>query len=210
MTYQLPKLDYSYDALEPHIDAKTMDIHYNKHHGTYVTNLNKALESVTGYRAPADLDTLMKEVSKVPENVRTAVRNNGGGHWNHSFFWKILAPKSGKPSEDLANAINKNFESFNFFKEKFKATATGRFGSGWVWLCVKSDNTLSICSTPNQDNPLMEGIVTDCTGTPILGLDVWEHAYYLNYQNRRPDYIDAFWNIVNWNKVAENYKKATA
>lgn len=208
MTYQLPKLNYAYDAMEPSIDAKTMEIHYTKHHNAYVTKLNEAIASVK-YDAPSDVNELISDLKKVPEAIRTVVRNNGGGHANHSFFWEILTPKGEKaPKGELAEAINKEFGSFDAFKEKFAAAAAGRFGSGWAWLCVKPESkSLCICSTPNQDSPLMTGFV-DCPGIPVLGLDVWEHAYYLHYQNRRPDYVTAFWNLVNWTKVGENYKKS--
>lgn len=207
MAYTLPELDYPYDALEPHIDARTMEIHHSKHHNTYITNLNKALEGagVTGSDCPAELCSKLNEV---PESIRTAVRNNGGGHANHSFFWKIIGPNGGgAPSGELAQAIDKAFGSLDAFKEKFATAAATRFGSGWAWLCVKEGN-LCICSTPNQDNPWMGENVAGCGGQPILGLDVWEHAYYLKYQNRRPDYVQAFWNVVNWDKVAEYYRKA--
>ncbi len=207
MAYTLPELDYPYDALEPHIDARTMEIHHSKHHNTYITNLNKALEGagVTGSDCPAELCSKLNEV---PESIRTAVRNNGGGHANHAFFWKIIGPNGGgAPSGELAQAIDKAFGSLDAFKEKFATAAATRFGSGWAWLCVKEGN-LCICSTPNQDNPWMGENVAGCGGQPILGLDVWEHAYYLKYQNRRPDYVQAFWNVVNWDKVAEYYRKA--
>lgn len=207
MTYTLPKLAYDYNALEPHIDATTMEIHHSRHHNTYITNVNKAI-SDAGYNAPDCVHELIGDLSKVPEAIRGAVRNNGGGHANHSFFWTILSPKGGgQPSGKLAEAITKTFGSFDAFKEKFAAAGATRFGSGWAWLCVKADKSLCVCSTPNQDSPLMKGVV-DCDGTPILGLDVWEHAYYLKYQNKRPDYIAAFWNVVNWNKVSELYEKA--
>lgn len=291
MTYQLPKLNYSYDALEPYIDARTMEIHYTKHHATYVAKLNEAIASIN-YDAPADVNELISDLKKVPESIRTAVRNQGGGHANHTFFWEIISPHCGTPPKgllaesmnkelaeeikkeygsvevfkekfaeaekkhdtnrwnflsainkfvskltgtntdetndsfrsffagvlgdcggvppqgELLEAINKEFGSLDAFKEKFAAAASGRFGSGWAWLCVKpEDKSLCICSTANQDSPLMAGIV-ECPGKPILGLDVWEHAYYLHYQNRRPEYITAFWNVVNWTKVAEHYKNA--
>lgn len=208
MEYQLPKLNYSYDALEPHIDAKTMEIHYTKHHQAYVNKLNEAIASAN-YDAPKDVNELIGDLSKVPEKIRLAVRNNGGGHANHSFFWEILSPNGGKePTGELAEAIKKSFGSFEAFKEKFDAAATSRFGSGWAWLCVNpKDKSLIITSTPNQDSPLMKGIV-EIFAAPILGLDVWEHAYYLKYQNKRPDYIAAFWDLVDWKKVEENYKKA--
>lgn len=208
MAYELPKLPYAYDALEPHIDAQTMEIHHTKHHNTYVTKLNDALKD-SGFDAPECVAELCEKIKDVPEKIRTAVRNNGGGHANHSFFWSILSPNGGgKPTGEIAKAIDSAFGSFDKMKEEFAAAAAGRFGSGWAWLGVK-DGKLAICSTPNQDNPHMKGIV-DCTCTPVLGLDVWEHAYYLKYQNKRPDYISAFWNVVNWNKVNEYYKKATA
>jgi Fe-Mn family superoxide dismutase len=207
MTYTLPKLDYAYNALEPHIDATTMEIHHSRHHNTYITNVNKAIADA-GYNAPDCVHELIGDLSKVPEAIRGAVRNNGGGHANHSFFWTILSPNGGgQPSGKLAEAITKTFGSFDAFKEKFAAAGATRFGSGWAWLCVKADKSLCVCSTPNQDSPLMKGVV-DCEGTPILGLDVWEHAYYLKYQNKRPDYIAAFWNVVNWNKVSALYEKA--
>jgi superoxide dismutase, Fe-Mn family len=194
MAFTLPPLPYDFSALEPHIDAKTMEIHHDKHHQTYVNNLNAALEKAPEL-AKKSLDDLMKSVNTLPEAVRTAVRNNGGGHWNHSMFWQIMAPKSGgEPGGKVGEAIKKTFGDFAKFREQFSAAATGRFGSGWVWL-VSSGGKLSISSTPNQDNPLMEG------QKPILGLDVWEHAYYLKYQNKRPDYINAWWNVVNWKEV---------
>lgn len=210
MTYQLPKLNYSYDALEPHIDARTMEIHYTKHHQAYVTKLNEAL-SLANYAAPEDVNVLIGDLSKVPENIRTAVRNNGGGHANHTFFWELLSSKGGgEPKEDFMAIIKQTFGTFETFKEKFAAAATSRFGSGWVWLCLNpADKLLCITSTGNQDSPLMQGIADNVT-LPILGLDVWEHAYYLHYQNRRPDYITAFWNVVDWSKVAENYRNALA
>lgn len=205
MAHSLPALPYAFDALEPHIDAKTMEIHHGKHHNAYVTNLNKAIEG-NAELASKSLEQLISKVSAIPENIRAAVRNNGGGHYNHSLFWTILSPKGGgQPSGDLATALNKKFGTFDTFKEKFSAAATGRFGSGWAWLCV-SAGKLVIGSTPNQDNPLMD--VSDLKGVPLLGLDVWEHAYYLKYQNRRPDYIAAFWNIVDWNAVAKRFKDA--
>ena len=208
MAYELPNLPYPTNALEPHIDAKTMEIHHGKHHAGYVANLNKALASA-GVTAPDCVCDLIADLSKVPESIRTAVRNNGGGHANHSLFWKILSPNGGgEPKGKLAEAINSEFGSFAAFKEKFAATAGTRFGSGWAWLGVASDKSLGVCSTPNQDNPCMKGFV-DCTATPILCLDVWEHAYYLNYQNRRPDYIAAFWNVVNWPEVARRFEEAT-
>lgn len=202
MSFELPKLDYEYSALAPYIDARTMEIHHTKHHQAYVNNVNAALKgtSLEGVNCPCELSSRLDEL---PEDKQTAVRNNGGGHANHSLFWKILAPgKGGQPSGDLAQSIDTSFGSFNGFKEQFAQAAATRFGSGWAWLCVNDSGDLSICSTPNQDNPLMKEYA-GCGGRPILGLDVWEHAYYLTYQNRRPDYIAAFWNIVNWDKVAE-------
>lgn len=198
MAFELPNLPYAQNALEPHIDAKTMEIHHGKHHNAYVTNLNKAIEG-TELEGKA-LEELMANMSK----YSAAVRNNGGGHYNHSLFWNIMGPNAGgSPSGELADAINKKFGSFDNFKTEFGNAAATRFGSGWAWLCVHKGGEVSVCSTPNQDNPLMD--VSECSGTPILGLDVWEHAYYLNYQNRRPDYISAFWNVVNWDAVAKNY-----
>ncbi|MDP4655602.1 MAG: superoxide dismutase [Algoriphagus sp.] len=200
MAFQLPALPYALDALEPHIDARTMEIHHGKHHNAYVTNLNAAL---TGTDLEGkSLEDLMKVAGSNP-----AVRNNGGGHWNHSLFWEIISPNGGGlPSGDLATAIDAKFGSFESFKEAFNKAAATRFGSGWAWLCVDTKKELCVCSSPNQDNPLMD--VSDCPGTPILGLDVWEHAYYLNYQNRRPDYIAAFWNLVNWDAVSKRYAAA--
>lgn len=198
MTFQLPALPYATNALEPHIDTRTMEIHHGKHHNAYVTNLNKALEG----SALADMG--IEELMKGLDMTNMAVRNNGGGHFNHSLFWTIMAPNAGgEPGGELAEAIKQAFGSFDAFKEKFGAAGATRFGSGWAWLCVHKGGKLEVCSTPNQDNPLMPG--TGCGGTPVLGLDVWEHAYYLNYQNRRPDYIAAFWNVVNWSEVARRY-----
>jgi Fe-Mn family superoxide dismutase len=198
MAHTLPALPYAFDALEPHIDARTMEIHHGKHHQAYVTNLNAALEKAPDL-AGASLDDLLADLSKVPESIRTAVRNNGGGHWNHALFWSLMAPNGGgEPSGDLAAAITSAFGSFSTFREQFQAAAMTRFGSGWAWL-VSDKGTLSIMSTPNQDNPLMEG------KTAILGLDVWEHAYYLHYQNRRADYVGAWWNVVHWGEVATHY-----
>lgn len=199
MAFELPKLDYAYNALEPHIDALTMEIHHTKHHGAYVNNLNAALAGTPGEQK--GLEELMAEVSKYP----VAVRNNGGGHYNHSLFWKLIGPNGGgKPTGELLAAIEKAFGSFETFKEEFSKAAATRFGSGWAWLVKQADGKLVIGSTPNQDNPLMD--VSELKGTPILGLDVWEHAYYLKYQNRRPDYIQAFWNVVDWNAVAARFK----
>ena len=209
MAYTLPALGYSYDALEPYIDARTMEIHLTKHHAAYVANVNKALESV-GYAAPDCVNELIANLDKVPESVRTAVRNNGGGHANHSMFWKILAPGGAKaPEGALAKAIDADLGGLDTLKQKFAAAAATRFGSGWAWLYVK-DGKLAIGSTANQDSPVMGTAVAGIEGKPVLALDVWEHAYYLNYQNRRPDYVTAFWHVVNWTKVAEYYAKATA
>ena len=202
--FELPKLPYAYDALEPHIDAATMEIHHAKHHNAYVTNLNNAIKDTP--MAGLSLETMMATSSKMPP----AVRNNGGGHFNHSFFWTILSPAGTRtPTGALADAIDSTFGSLEDFKTKFAQAATARFGSGWAWLCVNKKGTLEICSTANQDNPLMdiEG-ANGCHGTPILGLDVWEHAYYLKHQNRRPDYIASFWNVLDWSKVEALYLKA--
>ena len=208
MAYTLPELGYEHNALEPYFDAQTMEIHHSKHHQTYITKLNDALKNAEGYEAPEDIYDLIADLPAVPENIRTAVRNNAGGHANHTFFWKILSRRGPSiPQGSLNEAINAKFEHFEAFKEKFEAAGVGRFGSGWVWLCVKSDKDICICSTPNQDSPLMQGVV-ECPGTPIIGLDVWEHAYYLKYQNRRPDYIKAFWEVVNWEQAEENYQNA--
>jgi Fe-Mn family superoxide dismutase len=205
--YTLPALPYAFDALEPHIDTKTMEIHHGKHHAAYIKNLNTALATAPDL-AKQPLESLLAGLSAVPdEALRTTLRNNGGGHWNHDFFWKTLAPadKSGKPSADLAAAIDSAFGSMDAFKKSFGEAATKRFGSGWAWLIVR-DGKLKITSTANQDNPAMKGIVPDADlGTPLLGLDVWEHAYYLHYQNRRPDYIAAWWNIVDWPAVSARY-----
>jgi superoxide dismutase, Fe-Mn family len=200
MAFELPSLPYALDALAPHIDARTMEIHHGKHHNAYVTNLNAAI-------AGTDLEgKSLEELMKVAGS-NAAVRNNGGGHWNHSLFWEILSPTGGGlPTGDLAAAIDAKFGSFDAFKETFNKAAATRFGSGWAWLCVDSKKELCVCSSPNQDNPLMD--VSDCPGTPVMGLDVWEHAYYLNYQNRRPDYIAAFWNLVNWDAVSKRYAAA--
>ena len=198
MAFQLPTLNYACDALEPHEDARTMEIHHSKHHQAYVNNLNAALEGTDG--ASLSIEDILKNISK----YGMPVRNNGGGHWNHSFFWSILSPNGGgNPTGALGDKINEQFGSFEAMKEEFNKAATTRFGSGWAWLCKKADGSLCICSTPNQDNPLMD--IAECPGTPILGLDVWEHAYYLHYQNRRPDYIAAFWNVVDWNKASANF-----
>lgn len=202
MAFELPKLPYEYAALEPHIDARTMEIHHTKHHNAYTTNLNKALEGHADLQGKSIDELLANNLAIVPEAIRTAVRNNGGGFANHNLFWEIMGPgKGGEPGGELGEAIASTFGSFAAFKEQFTAAAVGRFGSGWAWLIVDGGK-LAITSTPNQDTPIMEG------KTPILGLDVWEHAYYLNYQNRRPDYIAAWWNVVNWDKVAELYAAA--
>lgn len=200
MPYTLPTLGYAYDALEPFIDARTMEIHYTKHHQAYITNLNAALEKHPEFNLT--LEAMLKDLSKVPQDIRGAVQNNGGGHFNHTFFWPLLKVNHGaKPEGKLADAINVSFGSFDQFKELFSTAAKTRFGSGWAWLVVTPEKGLKVLSTPNQDTPLAEG-------TPILGLDVWEHAYYLNYQNRRPDYVSAFFQVVNWDKVSELYQAA--
>ena len=200
--HELPALPYAHNALEPHIDARTMEIHHGKHHQGYVNKLNAALEGHQDL-ASMSLEQLLGSLDQVPDSIRTAVRNNGGGHSNHSLFWQVMSPDGGgSPSGALAEAMNSQFGDFDSFKKEFSTAAGTRFGSGWAWLMVTKEGQLAVTSTPNQDSPLMEG------HTPILGLDVWEHAYYLNYQNRRPDYVQAFWNVVNWNKVAELYEKA--
>ncbi len=200
MAFELPKLPYAYDALEPYIDARTMDIHHTKHHQAYITNLNGAIEKAPEL-AGKSLEALLSDLNAVPEAVRTVVRNHGGGTYNHNLFWEIMAPKAGgAPRGELAKAIEKAFGSFDAFKDEFTKAAIGRFGSGWAWLVKKGDG-LAVVSTANQDNPLSEGM------TPILGIDVWEHAYYLLYQNRRPDYVAAWWNVVNWDAVAEKFGK---
>ena len=199
--FELPSLDYDYDALEPHIDARTMEIHHTKHHQAYLTNLNKAVESAPEL-AGRSLEELLRGIASAPEAVRTAVRNHGGGHHNHSLFWQVMGPGGGgEPTGELAQEIASKFGSFSGLQEKLNGAAGGQFGSGWGWLVV-ADGKLDVLARPNQDSPLMEG------KTPILGVDVWEHAYYLNYQNRRPDYIAAFWNVVNWDKVAALFKAA--
>ncbi|MDZ4754516.1 MAG: superoxide dismutase [Phycisphaerae bacterium] len=205
MPFTLPDLPYAENALEPHIDAKTMNIHRTKHHQAYVTNLNKALEGHAEW-ANRSIDDVCANIAKVPEAARTAVRNNGGGHFNHSMFWHLMVPSGtgGVPNPTLAAAITKAFGSLDEMKAKFAAAAAGRFGSGWAWVIKSADGSLAVTSTANQDNPLMQGVV-EVAGTPILGLDVWEHAYYLNYQNRRPDYVTAFWNVVNWNEVNRRF-----
>ena len=208
MAFNLPDLPYPDNALEPVIDARTMDIHRTKHHQAYVTNLNKALES-NPELASLTIDEICRRVATLPDAIKAAVRNNGGGHFNHSLFWKVMGPqgKGGAPSTELAAAIDAAFGSMDAFKEKFAAAAATRFGSGWAWLCVGADGKLCVCSTPNQDNPLMTGIA-ECPGMPILGLDVWEHAYYLHYQNRRPDYVAAWWDLVDWNEVSRRFAAA--
>ena len=199
--YQLPTLSYDFNALEPHIDEQTMMIHHDRHHATYVNNLNAALEKHNNL-ANKTIEDLITNLDAIPEDIRTAVRNNGGGHANHSLFWKIISPNAGgKPTGEIADAITQAFGSYEKFKEEFTKAATTRFGSGWAWLVVENEE-LKITSTPNQDSPLMAG------QTPVLGLDVWEHAYYLNYQNKRPDYINAFFNIINWNEVNKLYKSS--
>lgn len=199
MAFELPKLPYAYDALEPSIDKETMEIHYSKHHNTYVTNLNNAVEGTEF--ADKSLDELVENLSSLPEDIQTAVRNNGGGHYNHSLFWELLSPKQKEIPAELKEAIEDKFGSVDSFKEKFEAAAAGRFGSGWAWLIVGNDG-LEIVSTPNQDNPVMDG------QKPVFGVDVWEHAYYLKYQNKRPEYLKNIWNVVNWDKVNELYQAA--
>jgi Fe-Mn family superoxide dismutase len=202
MAYEVPALPYSFDALEPHIDARTMEIHHDKHHAAYVTNLNKALEGHADLQKKS-VEDLLREIKKVPDDIRTAVQNNGGGHANHTLFWTIMsADGGGEPEGDLADAIGDAFKSFGAFQEQLSDAAAKRFGSGWAWLSAGKDG-LKVHSTPNQDSPLMEG------RTPILGLDVWEHAYYLKYQNKRPDYVKAWWNVVNWEEVGKRFAKAS-
>ncbi len=200
MAFELPKLPYAYDALEPNIDARTMEIHHSKHHAGYTSKLNAAIEGTA-------MEGMSIEEICAKGTDNAAVRNNGGGYYNHCLFWEVMSPNGGgNPSGDLAADIDATFGSYDAFKEKFAAAAATRFGSGWAWLCVNSDGKLEVCSSANQDNPLMPGV--GCEGTPILGLDVWEHAYYLNYQNRRPDYISAFFNVINWDEVAKRYAAA--
>ena len=207
MAYELPKLDYAYDALKPHIDARTMEIHHTKHHQAYVTKLNAALAD-GGYKAPECVADLISNLAAVPEKVRTAVRNNGGGHANHSFFWKIIGPKAGgEPKGDIARAIAAQFGSFESFKTQFSNAAIGHFNNGWAWLHLDKEKKMCVCAAPNHDSPLMAKEVP-CPGKPLLVLDIWEHAYYLKYQNRRPEYVAAFWNVVNWAKVDEIYRQA--
>ncbi len=200
MAYTTPSLDYPFAALEPHIDAKTMEIHHDKHHVAYVTNLNKALESAP-HLAEQPIEKLVADLSAVPDSIRTTVRNNAGGHINHTFFWKLIGPgKGGEPKGKLADAIKAKFGSFEDFKAKFEAAGAARFGSGWVWLVINKKGELEILSTPNQDNPLMDGL------RPIIGVDVWEHSYYLKYQNRRPEYLKAVWNVIDWDSAEKNYQ----
>ncbi len=209
MAHELPPLPYAFDALEPHLDKATMEIHHGRHHKAYVDNLNKAIAGQIALEAKS-LEQLIKDLGSVPDAVRAAVRNNGGGHWNHSFFWKIMAPNTaGRPSGKLAEAITATFGGFDEFKAKFEAAGLGRFGSGWAWLVVNGGK-LEVVSTANQDNPLMGPAVAGCAGTPLLGVDVWEHAYYLKYQNKRADYLKAFWHVVNWAEVEKHYAAATA
>ena len=202
MSHELPKLTYAYDALEPHIDAKTMEIHHSKHHQAYINKLNEALDKHPELKDKS-IEDLLKDLNAIPEDIRTAVRNNGGGHANHTLFWTVMGPNGGgAPTGALSDDINSTFGSLEKLQEQFSAAGAGRFGSGWAWLIVDGGGKLAVTSTPNQDNPVSDG------HSPILGLDVWEHAYYLNYQNRRPDYIKAWWNVVNWSQVAENYAAA--
>jgi Fe-Mn family superoxide dismutase len=209
MAFELPKLPYASNALEPHIDAKTMEIHHGKHHNAYVTNANNALKDQPAL-ANLDVNTLIADLSKVPDAIRGAVRNNAGGHSNHSFFWTIMGPgKGGAPKGKLAEAINAQWGGFDKFKEEFGKAAATRFGSGWAWLYVGADKKLAIGSTANQDSPLMGKAVAGIEGKPVIGLDVWEHAYYLNYQNRRPDYVTAWWNVVDWDAAEKNFQAAT-
>jgi Fe-Mn family superoxide dismutase len=201
MSFKLPELDYAYDALEPFIDKETMIIHHTKHHQAYIDNLNKALEGKDKYESMS-IKELISSLNELPEEIKTAVRNNGGGHFNHKLFWKIMSPNGGgKPIGELAKKIDEDLDGFEKFKDDFKKAALGRFGSGWAWLVLNKEGKLQIVSTPNQDNPLSEGLI------PLLGIDVWEHAYYLKYQNKRADYIDSWWNIIDWNKVEEIYNK---
>jgi len=208
MAYALPPLPYPANALEPHIDARTMEIHHGKHHNAYVTNANNLLKELPALAA-LDVDALIADLSKVPENIRAGLRNNAGGHSNHSFFWRIMGPgKGGAPKGALGAAINATWGSFDNFKAEFAKAAAGRFGSGWAWLVVGADKKLAIGSTANQDSPLMGKAVAGLEGKPVIGLDVWEHAYYLNYQNRRPDYVTAWWNVVDWDAAAANFAAA--
>lgn len=205
MAHSLPELGYSYDALEPHIDAQTMEIHHSRHHNAYVAKLNEAIEGKADLEAKSICE-LVGDLASVPEDIRSAVRNNGGGHANHSFFWKVISPGgASEPSGDLAAAIDSAFGSLDEFKSQFESAGATRFGSGWAWLVKKDDGSLAVCSTANQDSPCMGAAIAGCEGKPLLGVDVWEHAYYLKYQNKRPEYLSAFWNVVNWDVVAENY-----
>lgn len=206
MSYALPPLPYAYDALEPHFDARTMEIHHSKHHQTYVNNLNNAMTDAKLEEIP--VEELIARLQDVPDAARTAIRNNGGGHANHALFWTILSPKGGQPTGDVANAIEQELGGFHTFKDDFTKAAQTRFGSGWAWLTVSRDGKLRVESSPNQDNPLMGALAGLSGGTPILALDVWEHAYYLNYQNRRPDYISAFFHIIDWEEVNRRYRAA--
>ncbi len=206
MSFSLPDLPYGFSALEPHIDARTMEIHHDKHHNGYVNNVNNAIQGQAATEGKT-LEALIGSIGSLPQTIQTAVRNNGGGHWNHSFFWKVMSGNGGgQPEGDLAAAIKDAFGSFDAFSAAFKKSGAAHFGSGWAWLIVNGNGNLEVCSTPNQDNPLMD--VADVKGTPVLGIDVWEHAYYLNYQNRRPDYLNAFFNVINWEAVAANFKAA--
>ncbi|HQV78052.1 MAG TPA: superoxide dismutase [Chitinophagales bacterium] len=203
MAFELPNLPYAHEALEPHFDTLTMQIHHGKHHNAYVTNLNAAIAGTE--HEGKSLEELMASISTLP----VAVRNNGGGHYNHSLFWTILSPSGGgEPTGAIADAITNTFGSYDKFREEFSKAAATRFGSGWAWLCVKADKSICVCSSPNQDNPLMD--IAECPGTPVLGIDVWEHAYYLHYQNRRPDYVTAFYNLINWEEVNKRYAAAIA
>ena len=210
MAHELPALSYATDALEPHIDARTMEIHHGKHHATYIANLNAALEGKADLESKS-IGDLIADLGAVPEEIRGAVRNNGGGHANHSFFWTVMSPSGGgTPAGALGAAIDAACGSFDGFKDAFKKAALTRFGSGWAWLVANRDGSVSVCSTPNQDSPVMGEAVAGCSGTPLVGLDVWEHAYYLNYQNRRPDYVDAFWNVVDWDAAAARFDAANS
>jgi Fe-Mn family superoxide dismutase len=210
MAYELPKLPYAYNALEPHIDARTMEIHYTKHHQAYINNANNFLKDQPALAA-LSVNALISNLAQVPESIRTGLRNNAGGHSNHSFFWLVIGPgKGGSPKGKLASAINETFGSFDKLKEDFGKAAATRFGSGWAWLAVTADKKLAVGSTANQDSPLMGRSVAGFEGKPVIGLDVWEHAYYLLYQNRRPDYIAAFWNVVNWDAAEANFEAALA
>lgn len=205
MAFTLPSLKYDFNSLEPHIDAKTMEIHHDKHHQAYVDKLNEALQGHTDLQEKS-IEELLSSINSLPEDIKMAVRNNGGGHWNHTFFWEILTPDKVEPSQKIKDAIAADFGDWDKFVEEFESAGAKRFGSGWVWLIRNSEGKLRIVSTPNQDNPVME--LAETKGTPILGVDVWEHAYYLNYQNRRPDYLKAVWNVINWAKVEELYNNA--